>query len=69
LRQCAYRHKKRTLLSSVFWKKELKEEDLSRVFEHPEGISKRLLEGRIARKASKSSICRRKEEGFISLEI
>jgi hypothetical protein len=49
--------------------KEPKEKDLSRVVEHPKGPSKRLLEGRIAKEASKSSICRRKEEGFISLEI
>jgi hypothetical protein len=49
--------------------KESKEKDLRRVVEHPEGLSKGFLEGKIARKASKFSICRRKEEGFISLEI
>jgi hypothetical protein len=49
--------------------KESKEKDHSRVSEHSEGLRKGLLEGRIARKASKFSICRRKEEGFISLEI
>jgi hypothetical protein len=43
--------------------------DLCRVFEHPETISKRLLEQGIARRASKFSICRRKEEGFISLRF
>jgi hypothetical protein len=41
--------------------------DLRRVVEHPEALSKRLLEQRIARRASKFSICRRKEEGLISL--
>jgi hypothetical protein len=41
--------------------------DLCRVAKHPETLSKRLLEQGIARRASKFSICRRKEEGFISL--
>jgi hypothetical protein len=36
--------------------------DLHRVVEHPEALSKRLLEWRIARRASKFSICRRKEK-------
>jgi hypothetical protein len=41
--------------------------DLRRVVEHPKALNKRLLVQGIARRASKFSICRRNEEGFISL--
>jgi hypothetical protein len=42
--------------------------DLHRVTEHPERLSNRLLEQRSARRASILHL-RRKEEGFISLEV
>jgi hypothetical protein len=66
LSRCADRHKRKELFEFYNLKKN-PVRDLRRVVEHPERLSKRLLEQRIARRASEFSICRRKGERIKSL--
>jgi hypothetical protein len=68
LRQCADKHKRRELFE--FWileKSPLK--DLSRVVEHPESLSKRLLEQKGSQEGITFLQQEEKGEGIISLEV
>jgi hypothetical protein len=53
---CTDRHMRTELFELCKLRKNLRRRTFHRVVEHPESLSKRSLEGRIARRASKFSI-------------